>query len=327
MTTTTETIKVQGMICRQCEDVVSTMLLHTRGVVDAKASYWKSSVDVTYDPDIVSESELEKTIERSGYPVGNGGISGVMTDIICAAAVVLLVFAIMSLKGTAIPKAKEGMSLGYIFILGLITSTHCLGMCGGILLSQTTDASNLADTAVKRSKRGIWASLAYNGGRVASYTLVGAIFGALGAVISYTMTVKSMVFTIAGILVAIIGVQMWGIIPGVRRLSSDLPSFCQLPEKQKKHLYGKPLIIGLLTGIMPCGAMSAMWMYAMSTGSAGTGAISMLLFSLGTVPLMFIFGAVNAFIPQRYIKYMLKTSAVMVLALGISMLISGLKMI
>ena len=326
MTTTTDTLKVQGMICRQCEDVVSTTLLYTRGVVDAKASYWKSSVDVTYDPDIVTEPELESAIERSGYPVGGGGVSGVVMDLICAAAVAFLVFAIMALKGTAIPKAKAGMSLGYIFVLGLITSTHCLGMCGGILLSQTTDASNLADAAAKRSKRGIWASLAYNGGRVASYTLVGAIFGALGAVISYTMTVKSMVFTIAGILVAMIGIQMWGIIPGVRRLSPDLPSFCKLPEKQKKHLYGKPLIIGLLTGIMPCGAMSAMWMYAMSTGSAGTGAVSMLLFSLGTVPLMFIFGAVNAFISQRYIKYMLKASAVMVLALGISMLISGVKM-
>lgn len=326
MTATTETIRVQGMICRQCEDVVSATLLHTRGVIDAKASYWKSSVDITYDPDLVTEPELEKALEHSGYPVGGGGVSGVVTDLICAAAVVFLVLAIMALKGTVIPKARAGMSLGYIFVLGLITSTHCLGMCGGILLSQTTDASNLAGAAAKRSKRGIWASLAYNGGRVASYTLVGAIFGAFGAVISYTMTVKSMVFTITGILVAVIGIQMWGIIPGLRRLSPDLPSFCQLPEKQKKHLYGKPLIIGLLTGIMPCGTMSAMWMYAMSTGSAGAGAVSMLLFSLGTVPLMFLFGAINAFIPQRYIKYMLKASAVMVLALGISMLISGARM-
>ena len=71
MTTTTETIKVQG-VCRQCEDIVSTTLLHTRSVLNAKASYWKSNVDVTYDSDIVTASELEKTIEYSGYPVGGG---------------------------------------------------------------------------------------------------------------------------------------------------------------------------------------------------------------------------------------------------------------
>lgn len=326
MTTLKDTIKVQGMICRQCEDIVSTTLLHTRGVIDAKASYWKSSVTVTYDPDIITVPEMEKAIERSGYPVGGGGLSGLIVDLICAAAVVALVFAIRALKSAYIPKAEAGMSLGYIFILGLITSTHCLGMCGGILLSQTTDASNLADAAEKRSKRAIWASLAYNGGRVASYTLVGAIFGALGAMIAYTMQVKSIVFTITGVLVAIIGIQMWGVIPGLRRLSPATPSFCQLPEKKKKRFYGKPLLIGLLTGVMPCGAMSAMWVYAMSTGSAGMGALSMLLFALGTVPLMFVFGALNAFIPSKYIKYMLKASAVMVLALGISMLISGVKM-
>ena len=327
MAETTATIKVQGMICRQCEDIVNFTLLHTKGVISARSSYWKSSATVEYDPDIVSETELENALENAGYPAGKSGVTGLWVDMICALAVVGLVFAIMALKGAAIPKAEAGMSLGYIFVLGLITSTHCLGMCGGILLSQTTDASDLVAGAKKRTRRGVWASLAYNGGRVASYTAVGAVFGAVGAVITYTMTVKSMVFTIAGILVALIGIGMWGIIPGVRRLSPDMPAFCRMPETRKKKFYGKPLVIGLLTGIMPCGAMSAMWIYAMSTGSAGTGALSMLLFSLGTVPLMFVFGALNAFIPRKYIKYMLKISAVMVLALGISMLISGLKML
>lgn len=316
-------IPVQGMICRSCEDIVCTALLHTRGVINAKASYWRGSARVEYDSELTDLASIEKMLELSGYPAGKKGASGIVVDLICLAAAAALVLGITALKGSYVPKAEAGMSLGYMFLLGLISSTHCIGMCGGILLSQTTGAYG-EDAGRKKALR---ASLAYNGGRVASYTVIGGIFGAVGAAISYTATVKSMVFTLAGAVVALIGLQMWGILPFLRRLAPETPSFCKLPDNTKRRFYGKPLIVGLLTGIMPCGATAAMWFYAAGTGSFLTGAASMLLFALGTVPLMLVFGAVGAFVPRKYMKYMLKGSAVMVLALGVSMLISGVKMI
>ena len=327
MTSVKENFKIQGMVCRQCADIVEKALLRTRGVIDAKASYWRGSAEVEYDPALVTPDELKAAVERTGYGLGDAGTAGIVVDLLCAAAVVALVFAISALKGSVVPKAQAGMTLGYLFVVGLLTSTHCLGMCGGILLSQTTEALPLAEAAQRDAKRGIWASLAYNGGRVVSYTAVGAAFGAVGAVISYTMQVKSMVFTIAGILVVLIGLQLWGVAPWLRRLAPETPAFCTLPEGKKKRFYGRPLIIGLLTGVMPCGALAAMWAYAMGTGSAGRGALSMLVFALGTVPLLFVFGAVNAFIPRKATKYMVKASAVLVVALGASMLIGGLKML
>lgn len=320
----TDTIKVQGMICRACEDAVTDSLIHCRGVINTAASYWKGQVTVEYDPAIVSREQLEKQINQSGYSVGGGGVSGLLADILCAGLVIFIVWFLLNNTLVQVPEVTESMSFGYIFLIGLLTGTHCIGMCGGILLSQTTDASDLISAGQRRSKRGLGASLAYNGGRVLSYTVLGAVFGALGAVISYSMQTKSIVFTIAGGLVALIGIGMWGIIPGFRRLSPDLPSFCKLPGKAKKRLYGKPLIIGLLTGLMPCGALYAMWVYAMSTGSPIKGALTMLVFTLGTVPLMFLFGAVNSFIPRKWMKYVLKLSAVLVVALGLKMLLKGL---
>ncbi len=327
MTSVKESFKIQGMVCRQCADIVERALLQTRGVIEAKASYWRGSVEVEYDPELAAPKNLKAAVERAGYGLGDSGVSGAVVDLLCAAAVVALVFAISALKAGVVPKAQAGMTLGYLFVIGLLTSTHCLGMCGGILLSQTTQALPLAEAAERNVRRGVWASLAYNGGRVASYTAVGAAFGAVGAVISYTMQVKSMVFTIAGVLVVLIGLQLWGVAPWLRRLAPDTPAFCTLPEGKKKRFYGRPLAIGLLTGVMPCGALAAMWAYAMGTGSAGKGAAAMLVFALGTVPLMFVFGAANAFIPRRATKYMVKCSAVLVVALGLSMLLGGLKML
>lgn len=155
---------------------------------------------------------------------------------------------------------------------------------------------------------------------------MGALFGVLGTVITYTMAFKSILFMLTGIVVAIIGIQMLGIIPGLRRLSPKLPSFCSLPAKGRNKVAGRPLIIGLLTGCMPCGSLYAMWIYAMSTCTLAKGALAMFAFALGTTPLMFIFGAINSFSPSKWLKYMIKVSSVFILALGMSTLLKGISM-
>ena len=284
MTTTVLELNVSGMICRACEDAIADALLHTRGVISAQAHYWRSRVTITYDPDIVTEGTLRQVLTNTGYPPSAHGMGGVVVDLICLALVGVLYWGLPKLLMLVkVPALAENASLGLVFLVGLLTSTHCIGMCGGILLAQTTDARGVTG----RSKRGLIASAAYNGGRVVSYTAVGAVCGALGAVITYTPNIKSMVFTVAGALV---------------------------------------LLIGLLTGVMPCGALSAMWLYAMSSGSAARGALVMLVFSLGTVPLLFLFGALQSFLPRGWMKYIVKGSAVLVVTLGLSMLVKGIRL-
>ena len=311
----TALIKIRGMICRSCTDAVEETLLHTPGVISARVSYIKGRAELRYDPDIVSLEQIEKRIEASGYDTGEKGMSAVAVDIICIILTAALVLFFTKSGLNPVPEAKAGASLGYIFLIGLLTSTHCLGMCGGIMLSQTASGAELSGDR----KTGMLSALYYNGGRVLSYTAVGAVFGALGTVISYTSQARSAVFTAVGLAVLIIG-----LIPGLRALSPAQSGFCSLPKKGRKRFAGRPLAVGLLTGLMPCGSMYAMWLLAITGGSALYGAEVMLMFSLGTVPLMFVFGALNSFIPKKLAKYMLKLSAVLVTALGIKMLLAGL---
>lgn len=198
-------IKIRGMICRACTDSIESALLAVRGVASAKASYIKGSCRVEYDPALADENELCEAVKNAGYDTGEKGVGEYLVDIICVALTVLLVWAMMSMKLNAVPEAYDGAPLWYIFVIGLLTGTHCIAMCGGILLSQSTGGSALA------------ASACYNGGRVVSYTVMGAVFGALGMVITYTMQTKSLVFTMVGILVAIIGINMWGAASGAAR--------------------------------------------------------------------------------------------------------------
>ncbi len=70
---------------------------------------------------------------------------------------------------------------------------------------------------------------------------------------------------------------------------------------------------------MPCGPLQAMQLYALGTGSFAAGALSMFMFSLGTVPLMFGLGAVTSILSGKFTHRMMKASAVLVIALGVIM--------
>ena len=315
MTTETQELKIRGMICRSCVGEVEALLLHTRGVIRAKVSYLKGQAQLEYDPELVSLDDVRKRLAENGYQSGDRGLSGVALDGLCLALTLLLTWLLL---GSSHHSMELGNSAGFgaAFLLGLMTSPHCLGMCGGILLG---------NCAQNRSPA--LASLAYNVGRILSYTAIGGFFGALGTVTAYSMSVKSMVFTMVGLAVVLIGLNLWGLLPGVASLFPSQPSFCQLPTKTQKRFSGRPLVIGLLTGLMPCGSLYAMWLHAVSGGSAAYGAESMLAFALGTAPLLFLFGALGALIPKKWNKYFLKASAVLVTSIGLKMLITGLRML
>ena len=291
--------RVDGMICPQCEDEIAQALIYMRGVLSADASYRKSEVIVQYAPDIISAESIEKKLSDIGYPAGEGK-SGIRSDIISAAAVLLLYFAVPVITGMVdIPQAEQGASFGLLFMIGVLTGTHCIGMCGGIMLTQNN-------------------ALMYNGTRLISYTIVGAVFGAMGTVISYDTEFKSMLLTMCGLLVVIIGLMMWGV-PVLRRISPGFNKPCRFR--------GSPAIVGLLTGLMPCGALTAMWMFAAASGSWRSGAASMFAFGMGTCVLMIFFGMFGKFIPKRYNKYITRVSTVLIVTLGLLLMTKGLKLL
>jgi sulfite exporter TauE/SafE len=192
------------------------------------------------------------------------------------------------------------MSLGALFVLGLLTSVHCAAMCGGINLSQTVGRSGIAP------------SLLYNLGRVVSYTLIGAVVGAIGAAVSFTPITQGVLKLAAGVLMLLMGVNMLCI----------LPFKISLPSLNLKSRSTAPLIVGLLNGLMPCGPLQSMQIYALSTGNALSGALAMLVFSAGTVPLMFGIGAIgNIF--KRSMSRAMTVGAVLVCVMGLSMLTQG----
>lgn len=305
--------KLDGMICPECENEAASALLHTRGVLSARVNYRKASARIEYDSEITTESEINAALINAGYPAGGSGKSGIIADAVSLAAVVLLVWAIPHLTALVpIPAVENGAGYGSVFVIGLLTGVHCIGMCGGIMLA--------ADNS--RGKRGVISPLVYNLGRIISYTIIGGVFGALGSIISYDTAFRSMLYTMCGAMVVLLGLNMWGV-AFIRVIMAALH-----PTKPcTTNRQNPPLLAGLLTGLMPCGSMSAVWLLSASAGSAAAGSIYMLCFALGTVPAMVLFGSLSAFISKRYNKYIIKCSTAMIVALGLGLISKGLRLI
>jgi plastocyanin domain-containing protein len=119
---------------------------------------------------------------------------------------------------------------------------------------------------------------------------------------------------------------MLGFFPALRKLTPRLPRIFTRNIEARQKTAKSPLVIGLLNGLMPCGPLQAMQLYALSTGSPAAGALAMFLFSLGTVPLMFFIGALSSILSRRFTALVMRAGAVLVAALGLTMFSNGLSL-
>jgi sulfite exporter TauE/SafE/copper chaperone CopZ len=188
---------------------------------------------------------------------------------------------------------------------------------------KTTRTERDANAKTKINIKTFRASFLYNLGRVVSYTVIGFIVGALGSAFTLSDAGRGVVAIIAAIFMIIMGLNMTGLFPSLRKLTPRMPKFiAEFIGKQKKK-NNFPLVVGLLNGLMPCGPLQTMQIYALSTGNPLLGALSMFLFSLGTVPLMFGVGALSAILTKKFAKKIMTVGAALVVVMGMSMFNNG----
>lgn len=320
----TVTLHVEGMTCASCESRIERSLLAIGGIVRAKASRGAGEVAIEYDGSRASLAEAKAAIERAGYTVSEGRRAGTLVALGLGLALVAA-YLVASASGlfSSLPKVDATIGYGALFVVGLLTSVHCVAMCGGLSLSQSLSrlpigpgGSSGASSEGHLARLG--PGLLYSGGRIISYTLVGGIVGAIGSAFSFSPTAKGLIMAAAGLLMLLLGLKMLGIL----RFPSFAPrliptAFRAGAGRARSAVGGKgPFAVGLLNGLMPCGPLQTMQLYALGTGSPLAGALSMLVFSLGTTPLMLGFGAASTLLPRRFVPTMVKASAVLVMFLG-----------
>lgn len=184
--------------------------------------------------------------------------------------------------------------LGGVFTASLAGSLHCAGMCGGFVAFYSGSASG--------QRGGRWLPhVAYSLGRLTTYAILGAVFGALGAAVDQAGALAGV--QRAAALGAGLLMVAWGTYALLQALDVRLPrvvmprAVMRFSSRVMGSLSGRPPIVratllGLLSTLLPCG-----WLYAFATLAAGTGSplaglVVMVVFWAGTVPILLGFGVV-----------------------------------
>ena len=311
------TLNVDGMTCPSCEARVVNALKAVPGVITAQANSGSGRVLIEYDEDRASLDALKKAIEKAGYPVRGENTGG--TAIALGIALLLVAsYLIASASGlfATFPSIDANVGYAMLFVIGLLTSIHCVAMCGGLALSQSVGTG---DESGRSRSRQLGSGLLYNAGRVVSYTAIGGAVGALGSTLNFSPVLKGVIAALAGAFMLAFGLKMLGVLHAFPSFGRLVPApFRSAGAAVSARLQkGGPFAVGILNGLMPCGPLQTMQLYALGTGSAMAGAISMFLFSLGTVPLMLVFSLTAALLPRKLVPVMIKASAVLVMFLGV----------
>ena len=223
-----------------------------------------------------------------------------------------------------------------LFAVGLVTSIHCIFMCGGLVLTY----------AVKGTEDGPWIRrlaphLAYQGSRILSYATVAIILGGIVALLGRAVDITSFrnwLMVVAGVYMVLLGISMTGRVRVLRYLTPRPPKFLvrALSSERKKATsdaveghasLATPVIFGLLTGLMPCAPLIAAQASAVASGSPLRGAWGMVGFGLGTMPLMLVFGFASSLLSRRFQARLQVVAAIAVMIFGLVILNRGLMLV
>jgi sulfite exporter TauE/SafE len=214
-----------------------------------------------------------------------------------------------------------------LLLLGasLLGSAHCVGMCGPYVAMCTAQFVPRGATAAAR----FFLRILFNLGRIATYGLIGLIVGAFGQIAQAAATrlgVGGIMAMLAGAAALIFGLSMIGwlrdparVVAGAglgRALTAGRMRLRQAPPSVA------PLLLGALQGWLPCALVYAAASRAAIAGSAGMGALTMVVFGLGTVPAIFALTVIPQAVLGRVRAQRL--AGVLLTLLGMLLILRGL---
>jgi sulfite exporter TauE/SafE len=273
----------------------------------------------------VDEGAIRKSITAKSYgivddlPEKSRKLQQTLIFVLLLAVVGGVAFWGKSLMPGVMQQIKPQMSYALLFTIGFLTGFHCIGMCGGFVVSYT-------DATLSKIRQ-LLAHMSYAFGKTLSYTTLGAGFGLLGATIAITPQIRGGVALVASVFLLLYGLKMLNVFSWLRRFTMCLPSSVNRQVAGELRRRRSPFRTGLFTGLLlGCGPLQAMYVMAAGSGDPKQGALILLMFGLGTLVPLLGFGLFASLLSPAVIRQMVRVSGILVIAMGIMMAQRGLTM-
>ena len=213
--------------------------------------------------------------------------------------------------------ALASIDLWTAFLLGLVGSLHCAGMCGPLALALPVAGNTTGGYVLGR--------VAYNAGRIITYCLLGIVFGLAGwtfllAGLQRWVSIALGVALLLG-LFASRKLARWNpVTSAVNQLKSGMSVLL------RRRSFAGLAVLGLLNGLLPCGLVYVACAGAAATGSTLAGASYMAVFGVGTVPMMLAISLSGKLVPTSLRLKLVKTIPVCVFLLGTLLIVRGMSL-
>ena len=203
--------------------------------------------------------------------------------------------------------------------IGLLSSFHCFGMCGPIAFALPLNRSN--------EWTRISGSLVYQSGRLLTYAVLGGLFGLLGRGLVTAGLQQSVSIGLGVLILSAVFLpklfQKW--LPVESWMYRKIAFVKSAMAKQfKKSSYQSLLSIGLLNGLLPCGMVYLALAGSIKTGTWHDGAGFMLLFGVGTLPMMITAGFASDWLSVKWRNQLQKATPYIIAALGVLFILRGM---
>ena len=299
---------VKGMHCASCEVLIEKKLLVLKGIESAEASTNRGKVTVFYQGQRPDTNKLNEIFKRENYIFFDQPVKiteekeGNDFFVIAGTALFLVAgFSLIKNSGLAgLINVNSTSSLPAFFFLGLLAGiSSCAALVGGLILSMSKQWLGIYSEKNSTLEK-LQPHLMFNAGRIASYTVLGGVIGAIGSRFQVSLTFTSFLIFAVSVMMVFLALQMLGV-KAFRKFQFAMPKFITRHIADETKFQGKhmPFLMGALTFFLPCGFTITAQGLALISGSAVQGALIMLFFALGTLPALLTIGLSSVEFSQK----------------------------
>ncbi len=320
---------VHGMHCHSCEVFIKSTLSKDKTIKNLKTNL--SDLSIQFEADGIKpedfilinslRNKFNSLLKNSDYTIElnpneisskNMDYKELLMAFLLATSFAIL-FLLLQKTGLVNFLNAESVTLPFVFIVGVIASlSSCMAVVGGLIFS-------ISASIAKNNESSKSQILTFHISRLLSFFVLGGVIGTIGKMFEITpqinLILNLFLFAVMGML-GLNMLEMFKIKPIVFNGHAELTNFL---------LQKGTILLGIATFFLPCGFTQAMQITALSSGSAVTGATTMLVFALGTLPALLLLSFASfSFSKMKYSELLFKTSGFIVIFFAIFNLLGAL---
>ena len=326
-------IYIAGMTCTSCEILISDSLQEIDSVKHIKISHREGVAKIDHGGEQLPMSDILAKIEELGYeaslkPIVKPKSKASAEQWLYAILTVIglyLVYRYLQWIGLLdwIQADTSDINYGAAFIIGIVASlSSCLVVVGAVVMSFATKYQAKGNFY----NRNLKPHLLFHTGRLAVFFILGGVLGMIGSWFSISEVFMSVFTVFIAIILLWLALNILGFVPSLSTLGIRMPkkSMGAWKRLQKSEHALAPIVLGGFTFFLPCGFTQSMQLFAMASGNWLTGAMTLLLFALGTMPVLFGVGVATTRFKNMKTIVLQKAIGLIVLVFAFFTLSSGL---